>query len=134
MPVGEQAGLSREQPSEPPAVTLLGAQPLVFPSGPAPHVGVDAPQERIQRRPVKPAVVVDPPETMGFNHRPRSSSDRSVRRWIRILRISPPLAFSASELIAGVKPVKFRPWLRTPRARKVYPRKVNEVCSCCSRR
>src|SRR4051794_16407971 len=43
---------------------------------------------------------------MGFSHRARSSSDRSVRRWIRIARSSAPLALSASGLIAGRKPVK----------------------------
>ena len=38
---------------------------------------------------------------MGFSHRARSSSVRSVRRWIRIARSSAPLALSASGLIAG---------------------------------
>jgi hypothetical protein len=63
--------------------------------------------------------------TMGFSHRARSSSVRSVRRWIRILRSSALLALSASGLIAGKKLVKFLPLLRAPRARKGYRRKVN---------
>jgi hypothetical protein len=36
----------------------------------------------------------------------------------------------ASLLIAGLKPVIIVPvFVRTPRGRKVYPRKVNAVCS-----
>jgi hypothetical protein len=81
-----------------------------------------------RRRPNHPAV-------MGFSHSARSSSVRSVRRWIRILRSRSLLALSASVLIAGKNPVKFRPFLpRAPRARKVNPRKVNEVCSWSPRR
>jgi len=53
---------------------------------------------------------------------------------IRIARSSARLAFSASGPIAGRKPVKHRPSLVRPRARKAYPRKVNEVCSCVARR
>jgi hypothetical protein len=64
------------------------------------------------------------PATMGFSHRARASSDRSVRRWIRILRSSAPLALGASGLIAGKNPVKCRPFLlRAPRPRKAYPRR-----------
>src|SRR3954451_18886526 len=51
---------------------------------------------------------------MGFSHRARSSSDRSVRRWIRSSRSRALLALSASGLMAGKKPVKFRPLLRAP--------------------
>ena len=43
------------------------------------------------------------------------------RDWIRIPRSRALLALSASGLIAGKKPVKFRPLLRAPRARKAYP-------------
>jgi hypothetical protein len=39
------------------AEALVGPQPLVFPPGPAPQVGVEALQERIERGPVVPAVV-----------------------------------------------------------------------------
>ena len=67
---------------------------------------------------------------MGFSHSARSLSVRSVRRWIRISRSRALLALSACGLIAGRKPVKFRPLLRAPRVLKAYPRKVNEVCSC----
>jgi hypothetical protein len=39
-------------------------------------------------------------------------------------------AFIASLLIAGKKDVKFCPFLsRAPRARNVYPKNVNDVCS-----
>ena len=48
------------------------------------------------------------------------------------------LALSASGVIAGKNEVKHRPSLvRAPRARKAYPRNVNETCSCscsCSHR
>jgi hypothetical protein len=75
------------------------------------------------------------PATMGFSHRARASNDRSVRRCIRSLRRSAPLALSASGLIAGENDVKHTPSLRrAPRGRKANPRKENEVCSCTPRR
>ena len=68
---------------------------------------------------------------MGFSHRARASNDGSVRRCIRSLRRSEPLALSASGLIAGENDVKHTPSLRrAPRGRKANPRKENEVCSC----
>jgi hypothetical protein len=60
---------------------------------------------------------------MGFSHFARSSSDRSVRRWIRSSRSRAFLAFSASGLIAGKKPVKFRPLLRAPPCPEGVPEK-----------
>ena len=82
-----------------------------------------------------PRLDPDHPETMGFSHRARASNDRSVRRCIRSLRRSAPLALSASGLIAGENDVKHTPSLRrAPRGRKANPRKENEVCSCSPRR
>ena len=54
-------GCRCEQSGPPPAEALVGPQPFVLPPGPAPQVGVDALQEGIERGPVEPAVVVDPP-------------------------------------------------------------------------
>ncbi|MFE0063066.1 hypothetical protein [Streptomyces sp. NPDC059003] len=55
---------------------------------------------------------------------------RWICRWSRQERISVLIFFWAYLLIAGRKPVKFVPFLfRAPRARKVNPRKVNDVCS-----
>src|SRR5450631_4796723 len=69
---------------------------------------------------------------MGFSHSARSSTDRSVCRWIRSSRSRALLALSASGLIAGRNELKCVPLLPliASRARKAYPRKVNEVCSC----
>src|SRR5918997_1127140 len=133
--MGEQAGGSCEHPGPPPTEGLVGPQPPVLPPGPAPQVGVDALQEGIERGPVEPAVVVDPPGDDGVQ-----PARQVVQRQVGApmdphLRSSAPLALSASGLIAGKNPVKFRPLLlRAPRARKAYPRKVNEVCSCSARR
>ena len=92
--------------------------------------------------PVVAAVIVRPPGDDGVQPWLRSSSVRSVRRWIRILRSRSLLAFSASVLIGGKNPVKFRPLLvRASRARKVNPRKETrcargrlDACRPCSRR
>ena len=59
--MGEQAGLSLEQSGPPPAEAFVGPKSFVFSPGPAPQVGVDALQEGIERGPVEPAVVADPP-------------------------------------------------------------------------
>src|SRR6266516_484073 len=67
---------------------------------------------------------------MGLIHRARSASDRPVRRCSPQDRTCALSLFRASLLIAGVKPVIILPvFVRTPLARKVYPRNVNEVCS-----
>ena len=49
---------------------------------------------------------------MGFSHRARLSSERLVRRSIRIVRSSAPLAFSASGLITGSTDTNSLPVLR----------------------
>ena len=50
-------------------------------------------------------------------------------------RTSALILFKASLLIAGPNPVNTRPFLvRMPRARKVNPRKSNDVCSAEPRR
>jgi hypothetical protein len=46
-PVGEQAGLSFEQPGPPPLEPLVGPQPFVLLPCPAPQVDADAPQEGV---------------------------------------------------------------------------------------
>jgi hypothetical protein len=76
------------------------------------------------------AVVIHPARTMGLIHRARSASDRPVRRCSPQDRTCALSLFRASLLIAGVKPVIIFPvCVRTPLARKVCPRNVNDVCS-----
>src|SRR6266568_7744183 len=58
--MGEQARLSFDEPCPPLLALLVGAQPFVFIGSPAHQVGIDAPQEGMQPRPVEPAVVVHP--------------------------------------------------------------------------
>ena len=42
LPLGEQSGLSIDQPAPPPLEAVVAPQPAVLPASPAPHVGVDA--------------------------------------------------------------------------------------------
>src|SRR3984893_2468018 len=53
--------MSLEQSGPPLAEAFVGPQSFVLSPGPAPQVGVDAPQEGIERGSVEPAVVADPP-------------------------------------------------------------------------
>ena len=58
-----------------------------------------------------------------------------VRRCSRHDRTSALILFRASLLTAGRNEVNFFPFLpRAARARKVNPKKVNDVCSCEPRR
>src|SRR5437867_10944151 len=67
---------------------------------------------------------------MGLIHRARSASDRPLRRCSPQDRTWALILFRASLLIAGLKPVIILPvFVRTPLARKAYPRNVNDVCS-----
>ncbi len=65
LPLGEQIGLSFENPSPPPLEPLVGPQPSILLPSPAPQVEVDAPQEGMQHGPVVPAVIVHPPGDNG---------------------------------------------------------------------
>src|SRR4051794_7169799 len=56
----EQFGVSIDDPEPPRLEPLVGKQPFVFSTSPAHQVGVDALQEGIQLRRVKPALIVDP--------------------------------------------------------------------------
>src|SRR5208282_6687289 len=60
-PVGEQAGLSYEQPRPPCPEPSIGPQPAVLGPSPAPQVDIDTLEERGHLGPVEPAVVVHPP-------------------------------------------------------------------------
>jgi hypothetical protein len=52
-----------------------------------------------------------------------------VRRCSRQDRTRAPIFVKASLLIAGLKPVIIVPvFVRTPRGRKAYPRKVKAMC------
>src|ERR1700740_529383 len=64
-PMREQVGCSIDHPSPPALEPREGSQPSVLPPSPAPQVDADAPQERIDHRPVEPAVVVHPPSHDG---------------------------------------------------------------------
>ena len=131
LPVGEQAGLSFEQPGPPPFEPLVGPQPSVLFPGPAPQVETDAPQEGIQRRPVEPAVVVHPPGDDGVQ-----PSRQVVQRQVGAPvdpQLAEPDAFGFERLgtdrrqeSGEVLPVL----RRASRGRKAKPRKVNEVCPC----
>src|ERR1039458_6800059 len=60
LPMGEETRRSVEHIVPPPSEPLQGTQPPIFPTSPAFQVGVDALEEGNHRRPVEPAVVLNP--------------------------------------------------------------------------
>src|SRR3954471_12698148 len=60
-PMREETGLAVLESGPPAHESLMGPQPSVFLPGPAPQVGVDAPQEGHHGGAVEPSVVVHPP-------------------------------------------------------------------------
>ena len=84
----------------------MTTQLLVFPLGPTGQRSIQLPHRRIERRPVKPPVILEPSTNDRVNIRDKSSMDLSLRRCRFQLRISVRIAFTALSETAGLKLMK----------------------------